>query len=127
MKKVTKLIISDVSNVSRALGCMKELLACMESNDWSAADLDPEAGLCANMDILYGPIGLNEIMECWPNHSGNYKYPVKSGCSYITPKEMYGLSRSNNNLYLGAYGKRRINLLKWLIKEFEIAAKHLNK
>ena len=124
MKKVTRLILDSGYNINTTLKCMNDLLVCIEKNEFNGSGFRSNKGICANILNRDSVHQLQHIMNHWPNHSGYPAYPVKSGRKYRTPCGMYHFT---GNKYIGAYGKRRINLLKWLITEFEVALKHSNK
>lgn len=126
MKKVTQYIIKHVPDVPAVLDGMKRLLADIESGTLTRPT-GKNIGLCSNLERYVSTRQLVQVMEYWPNHSGDMEYPVKSGKSTVTPKEMYQDNTRLKSKYIGAYGKRRINLLKWLIKQFEIAVVEINK
>lgn len=119
MKQVTKSIIDEYS-----LGDIQEILnKAKKFSKYLSTESDVDnpktlilrlkRGLCLN---IYIRLESTSLLEHYPNWSGSYNYPVKGG--HKSPSDAY---HSTNNLYCGAYGKRRINLLNWIIKEFQIA------
>lgn len=127
MKESTKTIIefyASQGGVYILLDRMQKILKAVETGEYEYYKVEPNLGLCTNILKMQCAYPFTKIISYWPNHSGHHLYPVKSGSKTMGPKEMYF---HVSNCYVGAYGKRRINLLKWLIKEFEIAVEHLNK
>lgn len=74
-------------------------------------------GLCDNCKLssFFG----TKIFPLWPEFSGDTVYPVKG----ISGKSNATTYFDTDNMYIGTYGKRRIRLLKWLLRHFELAAK----
>lgn len=68
---------------------------------------------------------LQRTMTKWPKYSGNPTFPVPSGDPWY--KRIIGLSKSPAEVFGSPdswnpetrYGKLRLELLAWLIKEFE--------
>lgn len=118
MKQVTKVILSgySLSNIQEILIRAKKLSKFLNNVDFNNPNtrlLQLGRGLCFNLNIK---LDSTSLLTHYPNWSGSYNYPVKGG--HMSPSGAY---HSRYNLYCGAYGKRRINLLNWIIKEFQIA------
>lgn len=118
MRQVTKAILREYSKFSilKILNKATQLKDYLDSVDYSNPNtklVKLRRGLCLNLDLDFHR---TSILLDYPNWSGSYNYPVKGG--QLSACAAY---HNANNLYCGAYGKRRINLLNWIIKEFRIA------
>ena len=81
---------------------------------------DLELGICYHCDTFesLGPRLLcKEVYRGWPHYSGNPIYPVPSPAvsSGLDEEELF---YKGGNMWVGDYGKLRLNLLDYLIEYF---------
>ena len=63
-----------------------------------------------------------ELMQEWPNYSGDPSYPVSDKNSSLSPGDQYLSARINNKMWNSSteYGRLRYNLLNFLIEQTNI-------
>ena len=77
------------------------------------------SGLCANIGRIIGydeVLLLNEISPSWPHFSGNRLFPIKSS-TYLSDTLAYHEARVKGLMLSGAYGRDRIDLLDFYVRE----------
>ena len=91
----------------------------------NAYDFDAYVGICSNvnraLDMLelyvvspYKELG--KLFKTWPKYSGDIDYPVPSPYKDLSAATQYGMAM---DMWEGAYGELRIELLDHCIYELE--------
>jgi len=93
--------------------------------------IDDFCGICHNLPMMtddlndesyehdgwyYSEDLLHELFETWPKFSGDIEYPVPSDLEDESPRNAYDMRA---NLWVGAYGDLRKELLDHCINELE--------
>ena len=82
-------------------------------------------GICSNVNIALYKLGLHGVdhnkelhalFVTWPKYSGDYDYPVPSLCKDWLARDQYSMAE---DMWAGAYGELRIELLNHCISELE--------
>lgn len=80
---------------------------------------DSALGICANSGINKGDYSktsvFHKICETWKHYSGNRIYPIHTS-SKLSPMRQY---LDTNNIWIGKYGKRRKELLLFVINKLK--------
>ena len=102
---------------------LKELVALKEDiNNKKHFKYNRSKGICFNFEQRTGQalykvltsVGIDWVN--WPSFSGLNVYPVTNTQDGVTPDEEYWRCPDK---YVGAYGELRLQLLDWLIEQFE--------
>lgn len=96
--------------LTRAIELKKSIKKLKRNKDVNGFNYD--YGLCSN--IADNEIDLNVYFKKWKHFSGSTVYPVT-----LKGKDAEHLFEVKSNKYRGKYGKKRINLLKFIIKSIK--------
>lgn len=91
----------------------------------SGRDFDYYVGICSNVNRALYKLDLHGVdhstelyalFKTWPKYSGNSDYPVPSLYKDLSAEQQYGIAF---NMWAGAYGELRVELLNHCISELE--------
>lgn len=93
-----------------------DLLNAVKSND--TKKFYPTVGICSQVYLL---VPLRDAFRAWPKYSGDVIYPVsvnynKTGS--CTAYREYHEAKNTGTMWVGEYGKLRIELLEFLIQYY---------
>lgn len=97
---------------------MKTLLEALRRIQ--SGEVDRTVGICWHVDFYAGDHAgqvLSNLMQEWPEFSGDPAYPVPSYMLDRTPSQCYWASHGKK--WEGEYGAARRRLLDWCINELE--------
>lgn len=84
-------------------------------------------GICYNLDTLvsdekdqdYWDVVKHDLFRKWPEFSGSLTYPVPNKFLWVFTKDPGDSYRDTIDMWVGSYGRARLRLLNFLIKELE--------
>ncbi len=96
------------------LSDLEELRAAIAAGDHDRL----VGGICAGIRGVRGAARFRDIAETWPPFSGDRAAPVP-WCGGVSPMAAYKIAFAGGGLWEGEYGKRRRELLDYVINYLE--------